>query len=182
MSLNKNLVADLDAVLGKYTPDQGEVLTIVERYKKLIGERMGVNPAKLQANTTGELILCKAKGLTWNKDTVNGADGWNAQNQPIEIKVSFDSSTRANMTYKIKTRTKDESIEHWAQRNADHYLKMVSGGHHWGVIDKNNKLKWYWFVSAKSYCSQGASSTSSRYQRIQYGLYLVQELRKTSSN
>lgn len=149
MLLSEEVRAKLDSILDSVPGTEEEKLQLLREYELARAEKAKMNPAKLMANTHGELIVCNEKGYKWSKK-LHGCDAWD-KGQAIEIKATFKigAAVGSNFNYSFPIK-KGESAEQHALRTAKELLESFPGGHRWAVIKSSGIVQFY-SVSAQSF-------------------------------
>lgn len=147
MALTATIAKELDDVFEKHGIKPEQCIQMLKAYELTLAKKGDIDIAKLQANTYGEQIVCRAKGFTWNKDKVHGYDGWNGK-QPIEIKTTWTPSKQANITYKLSPPLEGETATAYARRMSEHYAKVE---HHWAIINKKAEIVRYYAIPGDAF-------------------------------
>lgn len=141
-------IAALIAVLLNELPDELRLITLQEALHQE-GARAEIHDAKLANGTMGESMLAQYYSLTWNKDTVHGADATDNDGRPCELKVGIyrkDIKKQFSLMYVPPDRKPGQKPKE--------YMKIVrawaskdTGGHYWGAR-KGTQIEMKWEVDA----------------------------------
>jgi hypothetical protein len=120
--------------------------------KAILDEAAKIPDGKRDGNS-GEELTCTVLGLKWNTDKAQGADAFDSESRPCEIKCAIApkgaKSGKVNFNYPPPTRKKDEKDADFVARVRLHYLK-ITGGHYWTVQNRSkSKILAAWWLPAE---------------------------------
>lgn len=131
-----------------------EKMNELEQLRAELAAEEGIHESKMTNGTQGERVACEKLGLRWNSQTVHGADAWDKQNRPVELKCFKAGATRANVSYKIPKHSATDTPQQHALKVRVHFLTVAAGGHYWVKLSHgSSRYVEHWYVPGVSFAA-----------------------------
>lgn len=115
-----------------------EQMDLLESARADLAVKMKIHASKLTNGSQGERVVCNKLGLKWNSEAMHGTDAWDKESRACEIKCFSASAVRANISYDIPKKLKEETALQRANRVRTHFIETAPGGHFWAELSHGN--------------------------------------------